>query len=355
MNAKGYLESMVVEWPRLAADYILIGINGEQRTQGSPDDWPAYSYTYVNFAGKSRYKGFPGTHRESPALIAEVVEELRREIKITRLFIGGHSQGAFCAYSMFMNYPHLFAGAFPISGGVVIQSEPTAYTNAAIRAQQRQGALVIIHGENDPVVRFSQGKTTYESFVNDGFPRVRFLTHKTAGHVFMGLPVEEGVRWLESITSDDAATLLAFAEKQLAARQYRDATGALDRLRDLGAEKAHRSRIQAIQGAIENEAAGKAGALLRAIREARDDSWVGDFGEFRSQFEFTDPAREVMDAYRKLQAGHEQPAEKLWWAARRDFQSGKREDGRRKCEEIVKHYYAASFYRFASQALQDPR
>src|SRR4051794_16794066 len=148
-----YLVGITQRWPKLAADYVLIGIDGEWPVaQKDPDAPPAYNYTYVNFVGKSKFKGFPGSDRESPALVAEAVAEIREQIKLTKVFITGHSQGGFLAYSCLMNYPDLFDGAMPIAGGLIVQCEPTAYDDPKVREQQRKRPLAILHGGKDPLV-----------------------------------------------------------------------------------------------------------------------------------------------------------------------------------------------------------
>ncbi len=152
-NSADYDKGVAQRWPKLAADYVLIGIDGEWPTQKDPDGPPAYVYTYVNFVGKSKYKGFPGTDRESPALVAEVLAEIREQLKLTKVFVTGHSQGGFLAYSCLMNYPDLFDGAMPISAGLIFQCEPTAYEDPEIRRQQRRRPVAIVHGGKDPLVR----------------------------------------------------------------------------------------------------------------------------------------------------------------------------------------------------------
>ena len=173
-NSADYLLGISQRWPKLASDYIVIGIDGEWPVaQKDPDAAPAYNYTYVNFVGKSKYTGYPNTDRESPALIAEAIEEIRAQLKITKIFVAGHSQGGYLTYSCLMNYPDLFAGAMPISAGLIFQCEPTAYTDEKIRDEQRHRPIVILHGDADPLVPVSMAKAAHDSFLNDGFPMLR--------------------------------------------------------------------------------------------------------------------------------------------------------------------------------------
>lgn len=353
MNAKAYVNTIVSAWPKLADEYILIGINGEFRVKNSPDDNPAYNYSGVNYVGKSKFKGYPGTDRESPALIPEVIQEIRERLNITKLFFGGHSQGGFVTYSVFMNFPDLVAGAFPISAGPWMQCEPTAYDNGELRAQQRRGALAVIHGENDPVVGFAQGKSAHESFDDDGFPTLHFFTDANAGHMFARLPVERAIRWLEKMTSSDATALAEFAEQQLAAGEIRDATAAIARARSLDSAGKLQSKLQSLEMQIDQLAGPEAKKLLASITAAKDDSWVKSYFVFRSRFQFAPAASDAMDAYRKLRAQHEEPAQKLFNEARGDFQRNNRDAGYAKYEEIVKKYYASSVYRYAKPAIEN--
>jgi predicted esterase len=99
-------------------------------------------------------EGFPGTDRESLALVSEAMTELKEVYPISHSFVGGHSQGGFLTYSLLMNFPETMAGAFPISCGVIFQCEPDAYDDKLLRKTQRAVPLTIVHGKNDPAVSF---------------------------------------------------------------------------------------------------------------------------------------------------------------------------------------------------------
>ena len=115
MNGKAYVNTLAMARPDIAKDYVILGINGETPSDIGPE--PRFNYTYVNYVGRSTYKGFPGTDRESPALVAEALDDLKKAYPIAHYFVGGHSQGGFLTYSLLMNTPELIAGAFPISCG----------------------------------------------------------------------------------------------------------------------------------------------------------------------------------------------------------------------------------------------
>src|SRR5579863_3955609 len=229
MNGKAYVSTIAAAWPDVAKDYLLIGINGE-RPSVTGDD-PRFNYTYVSYVGRSTFQGFPGTDRESPALVAEALNDLREAYPVARYFVGGHSQGGFLTYSLLMNFPELIAGAFPISAGVIFQCEPGAYVDEKLRAAQRSVPLAIIHGKQDGAVAFSMGEYAAVLFGEAGWPAFRFFADDSgAGHRFGLLPVGQAIRWLEAQASDDPTRLLDFAEERIKSKGYRDAVAALNRI-----------------------------------------------------------------------------------------------------------------------------
>jgi hypothetical protein len=160
------------------------------------------------------------------------------------------------------------------------------------------------------------------------------------------------VRWLEAVTSDDPKALVAFAERQLKTQQFRDAHAAATRARELDAPKTHAARIDTVLKAVETPAQAAAAKLEPLIKGAKDDSWLPQFTRFRQEFEFTDSAAGVVQAYRDLRGRHEKPARELWTAARKDFSEKNPDEGYKKYQQIVSSYYASSWYRHAKSALE---
>jgi predicted esterase len=204
MNARAYVNTIAAAWPDIAKDYLILGLNGERPSNISAD--PKFNYTYINYVGRSTFKGFPGTDRESPALVAEALADLRDAYPVSKYFVGGHSQGGFLTYSLLMNSPELVAGAFPISAGVIVQCAPTAYADERLKAAQRAVPLAIIHGRQDRVVNFAMGEHAAKIFGDAGWPALRFFADDSgAGHMFGRLPVGQAIRWLETQWSHDPA------------------------------------------------------------------------------------------------------------------------------------------------------
>ncbi len=356
MNGKAYVNTIARSWPEIARDYLLIGINGERPS--SIGKSPRFNFSYVSYVGRSTFKGYPGTDRESPALVAEALDELREVYPVAQYFVGGHSQGGFLTYSLLMNFPEKIAGAFPISAGVIFQCEPSAYTDEPLRAAQRSVPLAIIHGKTDRVVAFDSGEYAAVLFGEAGWPAFRFFADNSrAGHRFALLPVGKAIRWLESQTSDDAAQLLDFAERRMKEQGgYRDALSALNRAGALKPDKINdtkQARLERMSRKIDAEARAGAAKFLPKIRSGSGGPWIDEFLAYRDDFEFAPAAREVMQEFNALRAQHDDSAQKLINEARAAFRMGKRDAGYDKYEEIVRFYYAASSYRNVNRWLSN--
>jgi predicted esterase len=345
MNGTAYVNTLAAAWPEVARDYIILGINGETPSRITDD--PAFNYTYVNYVGRSTFKGFPGTDRESPALVAEALADLTKAYPIRHYFVGGHSQGGFLAYSLLMNSPELIRGAFPISAGAIFQCEPSAYTDEKLKAAQRAVPLAIVHGKTDPMVPFAMGEYAHGLFLDAGWPALRLFADDTAAHMFARLPVGPAIRWLEVMTSDDPKALLDFAERRWKESGRHDAVAASLRLKSMKLDPDATARLERLSKAIDAEVAPKAKGYLESIRAAKDNVWVDGFLAFRDDYALAPAASEAMAAFDALRAKHDEPARKLIGEARGLFQQGRRDEGYAKAREVVEKYYASSSYRLA--------
>lgn len=345
MNGKAYVNTIASACPDIARDYILLGINGETPSRITDD--PAFNYTYVNYVGRSTFGGFPGTDRESPALVRDALMELSKTYPIRHYFVGGHSQGGFLTYSLMMNSPEVVLGAFPISAGVIFQCEPSAYADAKLKAAQRGVPLAIVHGKTDPMVSYSMGEYAHGLFLDAGWPALRLFSDDRAAHMFARLPVGPAIRWLEVMTSDDPKALLDFAERRWKESGRRDAVAAIHRSKSLKLDPAAQARRDKLSVTIDAEVAPKAKSYLESIRAAKDNAWVDGFLAFRDDYAIAPAASEAMAAFDALRAKHDEPARKLIGEARGLFQRGRRDEGYAKAKEVIDSYYASSSYRLA--------
>ena len=347
MSARSYVETIAAVWPELAADYVLVGIDGEHMSAASDPGALAFNYTYINFSGHR--VGDAWRYNQSPGLVSDALVELQEALPIRHWLIGGHSQGGFLTYALAMFYPDLVAGAFPMSCNLLVQAEPSYFDEAEMRAKQREVPIAHVHGTTDDVIEYSAAEYCYEAFQDGGFPMLRLFSDESAGHLFAHLPVAEAVRWLETFASGDARRLVAFGEEQLEAGHYRDATAAALRAAELDRAGALKSRIERLHERVDAQAEPRAGELLPAIRAARNDDWVDDFWEFRRQFAFTPAAADCMEAFARLREEHEEPADELFYESR-----GERDPARRDAmrEEIVEKYFASRWYRIVKRWLE---
>ena len=336
MTSLSYVETIAARWPKLAKRYIIVGFDGEKISPNARPKQRAFNFSYVEFGGPE--VGPKWAHRQSPALVAEALRELKSALPIEHWIVGGHSQGGFLTYAVALFYPDLVAGAFPMSCNLLVQCEPSSFTDEAIRRAQREIAFAPIHGENDTVVAFSGGEYCYRALQCGGFPAARFFTDPNAAHMFARLPVEQAIEWIETIRSEDAATVLAYGEASLAKQRYRDAAAALVRARDLQKRSA---RADALAKALDKAAAPRAQKLAKAIRAARNSAWVDDFWDFREEFAFAPAAAPVMRQYANLRAKHAKPAQELFFRARRERDDAARN---RIYREILEKHYASDLY-----------
>jgi predicted esterase len=350
MNGKAYVNTLAGAWPDIAKEYIILGINGETPSNISVDD-PRFNYTYTDYVGRSTFGGYPGTDRQSPALVREAMEDLKKVYPIKHYFVGGHSQGGFLTYSLLMNSPELVAGAFPISATVIFQCEPSAYADKPLKETQRTVPLAIVHGKTDPQVGFNGAEYAYGLFLDAGWPAVHLFAHDNAGHMFGLLPVGPAIRWLESLTSDDPKVLLDFAEARLKEKQpaRRDAIAAIRRAKGLKLDAQAKARLDKLVKDIDARATPKAKTFLAAIKANKSNAWVDGFLDFREEYEYADAASAAMMAFNSLRAEHDPLAIKAMGEARQAFNQGRRDEGYAKAKEVVAKYYASTSYRLAKK------
>lgn len=349
-TTKGMVHVVANRFPDLAERFAILGIQGQQWATWSDSDDLRFNYSYVNWMGKSTYEGFPHTDRESPYLIAQVLDELKQKYGLGRLFVGGHSQGGFLTYLLHMHYPEKWAGTFPMSAGLVMQAEPDVFKDDALRAAQRALPMAIIHGTSDTVVPFSTGSYCHERFLAHGFPAVRLLA-PDSGHPFDFLPVDEAMRYLDALSTDDVPALRTFAAERAKAGEWRDVAAALQRARVLKAA----TKLADVERLLDEAASEAAAAHLAAIRANADGAWVRDYLRWQDNFEFATAAEPVVVAYRKLQAEHDPAAEQAITKAREAFRSGQADTAWALYQEVVDRYYAARQYRIVQRWLADRR
>lgn len=336
MTSRAYVETIVARWPELAERFAIVGLDGERLSPASRPDRPAFNYTYVNFGGPE--VGPAWAHRQSPALVAESLRQLREDLPIDRWYLGGHSQGGFLTYAVLMFFPDVLAGAFPMSCNLLVQCEPDRFDEDA-RGRQHRVPVAVIHGRADDVVEFSGGAYCHLRLLDGGFPFVRLFAPERVGHQFALLPVDDAVRWLEQASAADASELLAFAERRAGDGAWRDVGAALQRLAP--ASEAMRERAARLAEQLHAAATPQAESLTRAIENDEDGAWVGDFLAFRATFGTAPAAAPALAAYAILRERQRTRGDELFGRAR----NAKDQDARHAIyERILADCYATKWY-----------
>ena len=354
-NAEQYIKSVVNQWPAIAAKYILIGINGEFESKTSTAEQRRFNYTYVDFVGRSKYKGFPGTDRQSPALVAEVITQLRQRIPISHLYVGGHSDGGFLAISLYMNYPELMDGAFPVAGGMLVQCTPDSYEDEALRRSQRTKPLAIIHSPVDQESSPQYSNTAFQAYIEGGFSLVRYLNDSQAGHDFEKLPIEQAVAWLEKMNQENLARSLDFAEQLLSESAFRECRGLLQKIRNqptrLNSDPESTKRLRELEKQLAQIARDNSLELSTAIRDQQDGSWIDSYLQYEQEFQLFPEAKATIAAFSQLKEKHEANVQQIYLRAKESFADGLDLRGYKACQKIVENYYASEQAAWARKKL----
>lgn len=342
-TTRGMVPVTAANWPEIAKRFAILGIEGQNWASWSDPDNLRFNYTYANWMGKSTYKGYPFTDRESPYLVMQVLEELQEVYSLERVLVGGHSQGGFLTSLLHMHFPDKLAGTFPMSGGLVMQAEPNVFDDAELQRAQRATPMAIVHGRRDPVVPFATGEYVYQRFTTYEFDRTIMLA-PDAGHPYDFLPVGDAVDYLDAMSTTDQQRLVEYTQQQAEAKNWRVVGALLDRAPEVGEAEA---QLEKARTEYEQAAQAKAGSLLQAIQANEDGQWVDEFHPWAEQFALSTAGAETMAAFAALRQEHNAAAEPLNTEALAALRKGDRETAKAKYQEIVDKYYASQFYAIA--------
>lgn len=337
MSSRAYVSTIAARWPDIARRFVLVGLDGEKLSSRSSERELAFIYTYVNFSGPD--VGPVSARRQSPALVAESLEELSESLPVDKWLVGGHSQGGFLTYCLLMYYSDLVAGVFPTSGNLLVQCEPDRFDGER-RERQHDVPVAVVHGRADNVVGFSGGRYGHARLVDGGFPAVRLFAPERVGHQFALLPIDEAIEWLDVLSSDDPERLVAFAEQRAEDGGWRDVGAALQRARADSPSPGLSARLRVVADRIREAAEPRAKSLAATMNRGGGD-WVDEFLDFRETFGTSEAAEPVLAAYAKLREAQREEGNSLYAKSRRL----RDEDERRAVyREIVERCYATRWY-----------
>ncbi|MEQ1850463.1 MAG: hypothetical protein ABMA01_02610 [Chthoniobacteraceae bacterium] len=303
MNGLAYLQSF--EAKKWCEDDILCFPNGENGNDP---------------VGRNNF-GF-----ESGPLVADVTQEVQKALKTTVTYVGGHSQGAFLTYSVILNYPDLYGGAFPMAGDCWIQNEPNLWEDKPdVLKKQREIAIAVIHGKADPVVAFSQGEHAYDCFRAMGWTKLRLFAPPQLNHMFMLAPIDEAIEWLDTVNGLNERRGQTLATKWAREGEWGWVSAA--------AAAAKPGTMPQFQKAAD-DAAAKALPAMTAAMKGKPVEWIPKWTEFRRVFGGTNAAKPLLTASLEQRDQQRANAVPLFNEAQSLFRAGKRDDAFKVLEKL---------------------
>ncbi len=139
--------------------------------------------------------------------IAEVIASFKKKLPVGRVYLYGHSQGAFFSYWFAGEHPELVDGIVAHAGNVLDVKHPDL--------AKEKVAIGILHGKADAVVPVDCAYRTEKIYREGGYRKVKLevvegLTEQS-GHWPLPKQVGEMLAWLDSVTADTPALALAGA------------------------------------------------------------------------------------------------------------------------------------------------
>ena len=111
--------------------------------------------------------------------VLDVIAEVERDYKVdlNRVYLMGHSMGAYGTWSIAMDHPDMFAALGPISGG----------GNPAGMVKLRAIPEYVVHGDNDKTVPVTQSRTMVDAGKKAG-ANITYVEIPGGSHVDVAAP-----------------------------------------------------------------------------------------------------------------------------------------------------------------------
>jgi predicted esterase len=263
---------------------------------------------------------------ESAPLVADVTQEVQKAFKTTITYVGGHSQGAFLTYSVILNYPDLYRGAFPMAGDCWMQNEPNLWEDKPdVLKKHKDIAIAVIHGKADPVVAFSQGEHAYDCFRAMGWTKLRLMAPPKLNHMFMLAPIDEAIDWLDAMNGRNETRTFALATKWARDGEWGWVWHA--------AKASKSGTVMQMQKAAE-DAAAKALPAITAALKGKPGDWIPKWSEFWRVYGETNAAKPLVENYLAQRERQRQAALPLFNESQALFRAEKRDDAYKVLETL---------------------
>lgn len=150
--------------------------------------------------GKGGFNFLEGDTRR----VHDLLEEVRKAVKVRAVYLYGHSQGSFFALA--------YAGDFPEDVAGVVAHASGLWNSTQVGSKGHAQAIVYMHGTQDPVVPYGQSVGGRDAMRKAGYPTVRLRSlegwnHWPAEHNGAVPHTSQQLAWVEGMTTDDPARL----------------------------------------------------------------------------------------------------------------------------------------------------
>lgn len=189
--------------------------------------------------------------------LVDIVQTFRRAFDVGKVYVYGHSQGAFFAYWFAGAHPELIDGIVAHAGNVLDVAHP--------KLAKEKVAIAILHGKADAVVPVDCAHRTYGIYKEQGYQKLKLeivegLTEQS-GHWPLPQHVLQLLDWLDSVTADSAPTATGAALSELARQAP-----------DLGIVADCAARARGLLGKYKGDDAAALGEQLDAIEQLLTDA-----------------------------------------------------------------------------------
>jgi len=250
--------------------------------------------------------------------IEDIITTFKAAYPVSRVYLYGHSQGAFFCYWVAGEHPELIDGIVAHAGNVLLVNHKAAVNENV--------AVVILHGRADAVVHAECAYRTHRIYQDQGYQKLRLhlvdgLT-KQSGHWPLPKQVGESLAWLDMICAPTPSSLLAQLEPLLAedlpdfellfAGRQRCAEMLADKqLRD---DKGLNECMERIDKLVNHVREAQANALAEKSKSLKSkpvpDAWLGHYRHASRYFsdhpDWDKPLKKMI----KLAAKHEKAVNK---------------------------------------------
>jgi phospholipase/carboxylesterase len=153
---------------------------------------PGHRWYFIDWE-RTPPAGDPAEMAESRDLLGRFVEEAVAGYgaDASRVFLLGFSQGAIMSLCLLLSRPDLVRGAVAHSGRLARLAGGEASAQALARAE-----ILLLHGEEDPVVPVTEGRKAHDVLAPLMGPRVRFVAFPGLGHGISPESLVEMAGWL---------------------------------------------------------------------------------------------------------------------------------------------------------------